>query len=71
MDFFDVYAPVVQWMTVHLMLILEVLLDLKSKQGNVLAAFLHVDIEPGEKVYVNMPQCFENQGKVLKSKKTL
>ena len=33
-DFFETYAPVVQWTTVQLMLILEVLLDLKSKQGS-------------------------------------
>ena len=30
-DFFETYAPVVQWTTVRLMLILEVLLNLKSK----------------------------------------
>eukprot|EP00956_Cyclotella_meneghiniana_P031971 scaffold85836_cov36-Cyclotella_meneghiniana.AAC.1 len=31
-DFFETYAPVVQWTTVRLMLILEILLQLKSKQ---------------------------------------
>ena len=31
-DFFETYAPVVQWTTIRLMLILEVLLNLKSKQ---------------------------------------
>ncbi len=39
-DFFETYAPVVQWTTICLMLILEVLLELKSKQGDVTAAFL-------------------------------
>ena len=34
-DFFDTYSPVVQWTTIRLMLILEVLLGLKSKQGDV------------------------------------
>ena len=43
-DFFKTYAPVVQWTTVRLMLIIEVLLGLKSKQGNVTAAFLHADL---------------------------
>ena len=70
-DFFETYAPVVQWTTVRLMLILEVLLDLKSKQGDVTAAFLHADIEEGEEVYVKMPRGFERPGKVLKLKKTL
>ncbi len=70
-DFFETYAPVVQWTTVRLMLILEVLLDLKSKQGDVTAAFLHADLGKEEKVYVRMPMGFRKQGKVLKLKKTL
>ena len=70
-DFFETYAPVVQWTTVRLMLILEILLDLKSKQGDVTAAFLHADLEEGEEVYVRMPQGFRKSGKVLKLKKTL
>ncbi len=40
-DFFETYAPVVQWTTIRLMFILEVILGLKSNQGDVLAAFLH------------------------------
>jgi hypothetical protein len=39
-DFFETYAPVVQWTTIPLMFILEVLLDLKSNQGDVTCAFL-------------------------------
>ncbi len=37
-DFFETYAPVVQWTTIRLMFILEILLGLKSKQGDVLCA---------------------------------
>ena len=44
-DFFETYAPVVQWTTVQLMLILEILLNLKSKQGDVTAAFLHARLD--------------------------
>ena len=51
-DFFETYAPVVQWITIRLMLILEILLGMKSKQGDVTAAFLHADIDEGENVYV-------------------
>ncbi len=40
-DFFETYATVVQWTTIWLMFILEILLGLKSKQGNVICAFLH------------------------------
>eukprot|EP00804_Cyclotella_cryptica_P020131 CCRYP_014912-RA/>CCRYP_014912-RA protein AED:0.34 eAED:-0.30 QI:0/-1/0/1/-1/0/1/0/430 len=70
-DFFETYAPVVQWKTVRLMLILEVLLKLKSKQGDITAAFVHSDVEEGENIYVEMPRCFRKQGKVLKLKKRL
>ena len=75
-DFFETYAPVVQWTTVRLMLILEVLLGLKSKQGDVTAAFLHADIPEGKNVFVDMPRGFEQytksgRKKCLKLKKTL
>ena len=58
------------------MLILEVLLGIKSKQGNVTAAFLHANLGEDEKVFVDMPQGFEvkrknERNKVLKLKKTL
>ena len=49
-DFFKTYAPVVQWTTIRLMLIIEVLLRLKSKQGDVTAAFLHADLGKNKKV---------------------
>jgi hypothetical protein len=70
-DFFETYAPVVQWTTIRLMLILEVLLNLKSKQGDITAAFVHADVEEGENIYVEMPHGFKQKGKVLKLKKTL
>jgi hypothetical protein len=75
-DFFETYAPVVQWTTIRLMFILEILLRLKSKQGDVTCAFLHADLEPGENVYVDMPLGFsqylkDGTKKCLKLKKTL
>ena len=75
-DFFETYAPVVQWTTIRLMFILEVILGLKSKQGDVLAAFLHSDLAPEEEVYVEMPLGFNKLSKngkkqVLRLKKTL
>ena len=56
------------------MFILEVLLGLKSKQGDVTCAFLHADLEPDEAVYVAMPLGFNTKSKngkhqVLKLKK--
>ena len=75
-DFFETYAPVVQWTTIRLMFVLEVLLGLKSLQGDVTCAFLHADLEENEKVYVDMPMGFSQYGKngkkmCLKLKKTL
>ena len=70
-DFFETYAPVVQWTTIRLMLILEVLLGLKSKQGDVTAAFLHATLGKDEHIYCEMPLGFRIPGKVLKLKKTL
>ncbi len=75
-NFFETYAPVVQWMTIHLMFVLEDLLGLKLLQGNVTCAFLHADLEENEKVYVHMPMGFAQYGKnrkkmCLKLKKTL
>eukprot|EP00970_Alexandrium_tamarense_P013493 scaffold3441_cov152-Alexandrium_tamarense.AAC.1 len=69
-------ARVVGWTTVRLLLILEVLLDLISKQGDVTAAFLHADLPDNETVYVEMPRGFRQKGKngkhkVLKLNKTL
>ena len=61
----------VQCTTVSIMLILEILLKLKSKQGDVTAAFLHADVGKDEDIYVEMPLDFRKKGKVLKLKKTL
>ncbi len=75
-DFFEKYAPVVQWTMIRLMFILEVLLGLKSEQVDVTCAFLHADLAPDETVYVNMPLGFNIKSKngkhqVLKLNKTL
>ena len=43
-NFFENYAPVVQCTNVRLMLVLEVFLGLKSKQGDVTAAFFQSDL---------------------------
>ena len=58
-DLFETYAPVVQFITVLLMLTLEVLLCFKFKQVDVTAAFIHADITKDEKVYIEMSKVFE------------
>ena len=43
------------------MLILEVLLEIKSKQSDVAATFLHDDVEEGENIFVEMPIFFKRK----------
>jgi hypothetical protein len=62
-NFFETYAPVIQWTMIRLMFILEVLLGLKSKQGDVTCAFLHADLAPDETVYDDMPLGFNTKSK--------
>ena len=61
-DFFETYALVFQWTTVRLMLILEFLLEFKSNQGYVTAAFLRADLGKYEKVFIEMLLGFEVKG---------
>jgi hypothetical protein len=61
--FFETYALVVQWTTIRLMFVLEVLLGFKSLQGNVTCAFLHADLKENKKVYADMPMGFAQYGK--------
>jgi hypothetical protein len=75
-DVFETYAPVVQWTTIRLMFILEILLGLKLKQGDITCDLLHAYLELGENVYVDMPLGFSQYSKdrtkkCLKLKKTL
>jgi hypothetical protein len=83
-DFFDTFAPVVNWTSVHLLLILSAILGLSTKQVDYTAAFVHapIDKDPNwdslsseEKarsgVYLQMPRGFYQPGKVLKLKRSL
>ena len=84
MDYFDTYAPVVNWTTVRLLLILSIIMDLESVQVDYTAAFVHAPIDKDPKfdllsaeeqdrrgVYLEMPRGFRKPGKVLKLKKSL
>ncbi len=66
----------VQWTTIQLMFVLEVLLGFKSIQGDVTCAFLHDNLEENKNVYVKMPlgfgqYCSNGKKKCLKLKNTL
>lgn len=83
-DFFDTFAPVVNWNTVRLMLIMSLILGLATKQVDYTAAFVHADIDrdpdftnlsPEEQerqgVFLDMPRGEQEQGKVLRLNKSL
>ena len=59
----ETYTPVAQFTTVCIMLILECLLGLKSKQGDISCAFLHAELGPEERIYVDMPRGFKQYDK--------
>jgi hypothetical protein len=44
-DFFETYAPVVNWQTVRIMLFMSLLPQLSTKQVDYRAAFVHADID--------------------------
>ena len=60
---FETYASLVQWTTVQLMLIIEVLLGLTSNKSDLTSAFLHAYILENEKVYVEILRGFEQFSK--------
>ena len=62
-ELFGAYAPVIQWTTVRVLLILEVLLNLKSNQGNIITDFLHAELEEYDNVFVDTPMGFRNKRK--------
>ena len=83
-DVFETFAPVVNWTTVRLMLILSALLRLQTVQVDYTAAFIHAPVgkPPGwelmsdeekrrNSTYIEMPQGFTKPGRVLRLIKSL
>lgn len=68
-DYHETFAPVVNWTTVRFLLIMSILLNLKTKQVDYVAAFIQSDIDT--EVFVEMPRGFSTPGKVLRLKKSL
>ena len=79
-----IFAPVVSWTTVRLLLLLSAQLELATRQVDYVAAFVHSPIplpknydnmSPEEqkmsRTYVEMPRGFQKEGKVLRLNKAL
>jgi hypothetical protein len=72
-DYFETWAPVVQWSTVRIVMTLAVKLNLISVQCDITAAFIHGRVPPTETIYVHQPRGFNrgNGDEVLRLKRTL
>jgi hypothetical protein len=57
-DNFKMWAPVVQWSTVCIVMILAIKLKLISVQCDITAAFVHGWVPPTETIYVHQPRGF-------------
>ena len=72
-DYFKTWAPVVQWLTVQIVMILAIKLNLISIQCDITAAFVHGQVPPTETIYIHQPRGFHcSKGdEVLCLKRTL
>ena len=59
-DVFDIFTPVVSWMTVHLLFVISTILNLNKQQVDYTNAFCQVPLE--ETVYVELPVQTVKQG---------
>ncbi len=72
-DYFETWAPVVQWSTVQIVMTLALKLNLISIQCNITAAFIHARVPITETIHVHQPRGFHqgNGDEVLCLKRTL
>ena len=72
-DFFETWAPVVQWSTIRIVMVLAATLNLHSVQCDVTAAFIHGRVPPDEEIYVHQPRGFKRGigTEVLRLQRTL
>ena len=68
-DFFETFAPVVQWSTIRLLLVLSRRLGFSTAQVDYTAAFVQAAIN--EDVFVQMPKGFRKRGTILKLRRSL
>ena len=68
-DVFETFAPVVNWSTVRLMLVLSVALKLHTQQVDYANAFVQAELP--KPVYVEMPRGYQQPGKILRLNRSL
>jgi hypothetical protein len=82
-DFFETFAPVCNWQTVRIMLIISIIYDFATLQVDYTSAFTHSDIDKPPNweymtakenkmsgVYLELLKGFKKPGKVLRLKKS-
>eukprot|EP00956_Cyclotella_meneghiniana_P017550 scaffold28812_cov78-Cyclotella_meneghiniana.AAC.3 len=57
-DFFETWAPVMQWTTVWAMMILAAKQKMFTAQADIKAAFVHASLAENEHIYVEQPKGF-------------
>ena len=72
-DFFETWAPVVQWSTIQIVMVFTAKLGLQSVQCDITAAFIHGCVPPEEEIYVHQPRGVKQEegDKVLCLQRTL
>jgi hypothetical protein len=72
-EFFETWAPVVQWSTIQIIMVLAAKLGLQSVQCDITAAFIHGRVPLEEEIYVHQSRCFKQEegDKVLCLRQTL
>ncbi len=71
-DYFETWAPVVQWSTIRIVLILAVKLGFTSAQCDITAAFIHALLPDDEIVYIDQPRGFRaKHNHVLRLRRSL
>jgi hypothetical protein len=72
-DYFETWAPVLQWLTVQIVMTLALKFNLISVQCNITAALIHARVPVTETIHVHQPRGFNrgNSDEVLHLKRTL
>jgi hypothetical protein len=61
-DFFEMWAPVVQWLKIRIVIVLAAKLGLHSVQCDITVAFIHGGIPPDKEIYVHQPHFKHSDG---------
>ncbi len=60
-DYFETWAPVVQWSTIRIVLVMAIKLGYRTAQCDITAAFIHALLPENEEIYVQQPRGFHHK----------